>query len=663
MTQARDTGLRYSAFISYNHRDRGWANWLHRRMERYAIPAKLRGRATRLGVLGARLPPVFQDRAELAASADLAQSVRDALAQSASLIVICSPAAAQSRWVNEEIRTFEALGRRDAIQLLVVAGEPRVPTGPDDPLACFPPALFETGRPEPLAADVRPEADGKRGALLKLLAGVLGVGYDDLRRRDQARRQARLAIVAAASAIGCVLMSGLAVFAFLSRNEALAQRDIARQKTATAERTVQFVQSLFEVSDPSEAKGAQLTAKEILAQGRTRIAGALGDEPNVKAELMTTLSQVYLGLGSYRSGDAIIRESLALPVDDPGVRARQLLALAESQTRQADYARAIASYGRALALARDPRRGNPALIGPILVGRGEARSATDAFAAAERDIRAGFAADRARLSPDDPALARYFEALGFNAVAAGRPEQARLLFERALAIRIPAQGSAHPKVSEDLNALGAVAYLQRDSVAAEAYWRRAIKSDELVLGANHPDVANTLNNLALVLLERRAFTEARPLLRRSIAITLAERSETHDDLAFPFANLAMVERGLGNRAEAAALLHKALAAADLHHHRSRSPILAELADLACTGGDITAGLALLDRAAPITRADYPDDPWRAAWLANTRGFCVARGGERARGRALIAASMTAIRTRWPARSLYRVIAEQRLARA
>jgi len=107
--------VKYAAFISYNHRDRKTAAWLHRALETYRVPKPLWGRPTALGVLGKRLPPVFQDREELAVSTDLAASVRAALEASASLIVICSPDGARSRWVNEEIRAFSALGRRERI--------------------------------------------------------------------------------------------------------------------------------------------------------------------------------------------------------------------------------------------------------------------------------------------------------------------------------------------------------------------------------------------------------------------------------------------------------------------------------------------------------------------------------------------------------------------
>ncbi len=654
--------MRYSAFISYNHQDRKEASWLLKALESYRVPKRLHGQPSAVGILGNRLPPVFQDRAELAASSNLAESVRAALVESASLIVVCSPNGARSKWVNEEIRAFVAMGRRDRIQCLIIGGEPNAASlpGGDPELECLPPALFENGGAEPLASDIRPGKDGRPAARLKLLAGILGVGYDELRQREASRRQRQLAIVAGASAIGFVVMAGLAVSAVLARNDAILQRDIARQKTITAERTVEFVQSLFEVSDPSEAKGSQISALAILDKGAARIAGSLGNEPSVKAELMTTLSKVYLGLGSLRKGDAIIRDSLRLKVDDPGVAARQLLALGNSQTRQGEYPVAVKTFSRALVRARDSQRGNPSLVAPILVGRGEARAAAQDTKGAEADIRQALAADLASFGPRHPAVARDLEALGLNALAEDRLVDAKSLFQQALAIRIPAQGLAHPRVSEDYNELGSIAYLQSDSVAAEGFWARALKSDELVLGPDHPDVAISINNVARVMLERRGFAEAHALLVRARDISLQQRSATHDDLAFIMGNLGLAERGLGRPAAATATLQAALRAAEVHRHRNRAPILAELADLACDQGAPARGLALLDRAAPLMRTDYPDDPWRQAWVLNTRGKCLVAAGRGPEGKAAIEASMADIRARWQSATLFGALAEQRL---
>ena len=240
--------MRYSAFISYNHKDRVWAGWLHRKLEHYRIPDALIGRPSPVGPLERRLPQVFQDREELATSSNLAESVRKALSESANLIVICSTNAAKSRWVNEEVRAFCELGRRDRIQCLIV---PEADSREDwPPHGIFPPALLETAS-EPLAADARESGDGKRAAFLKLVAGIVDVRFDELRQREHARRQKRLVALMAAALVGFILMSGLAAFAFVSRAAAVRERDVARQKTITAQRTTEFVKGLFQVSDPS----------------------------------------------------------------------------------------------------------------------------------------------------------------------------------------------------------------------------------------------------------------------------------------------------------------------------------------------------------------------------------------------------------------------------
>ena len=641
--------MRYSVFISYNHRDRAWASWLHRELERYRIPKALRGRASAVGVLGDRLPPVFQDREELPASADLARSVQDALAEAACLVVICSPDAAHSRWVNEEVRSFIDGGRGDRVQCLVVGGNPGAALGSDD--QCFPPALLAR-HAEPLAADARPEGDGKRAAVLKLLAGIIGVGYDDLRQREAARRHKHLVAVASASIAGSVVMAGLTTVALVSRSEAVRQRDIATRKTLTAERTTDFVKGLFEVSDPSEAKGARLTALEVLDRGARQIKGSLAGEQDVRAELATTLGEVYLNLGFFRRGDDLVRQSLGWPVGDPVTRVRQLLVLGDSQTRLGDYPAAIGSFNRALQLATDPAQGAGEFLPRLLIGRGEALAAKGESVRAGADIARATKLDEGRFGADSLEVARDLEAAGLNADFGGDPTLARRHYQRALAIRIRQQGEAHPRVSEDLSELGSLAYSTGDAKTAETYWQRALRSDQVVLGPDHPDVAATLNNIARLMLERRAFREALPLLRRSIAINLKQRDATHDDLAFIFANLGIAERGVGDLDAAETDLRSAMRAATLHKHRNLAPILTDLAEIRCARGAPGEGLALLAQAAPLMRTTYPEDPWRSAWVASTTGYCQLRAGKRDAAAPLLKESAPIILAKWPPRSLY-----------
>ncbi|HVB83524.1 MAG TPA: toll/interleukin-1 receptor domain-containing protein, partial [Rhodanobacteraceae bacterium] len=112
--------FRYRAFISYSHQDKSWADWLHRTLEAYVVPRRLVGQTTAAGVIPRRLAPIFRDRDELASATDLDRKVNEALAQSANLIVICSPRSAASRWVDEEVLAFKRMGRGERIFCLIV---------------------------------------------------------------------------------------------------------------------------------------------------------------------------------------------------------------------------------------------------------------------------------------------------------------------------------------------------------------------------------------------------------------------------------------------------------------------------------------------------------------------------------------------------------------
>ena len=208
---------RYVAYISYEHRDSKVARWLHRAIEGYRVPHKRLASAQ--SQLRSRLRPVFIDRDELSSSPDLGETLRKALDESDFLIVVCTPLAAASRWVNQEIQIFKDQGKAGKILCLVAAGEPfAARRGFAPALECFPPALLDTAveghlTAEPTADDLRrtyvPGGDSRHNAKLKIIAALLGVRFDDLRHRDHARQRRRLAAISLAGVVGSV------VFAFL----------------------------------------------------------------------------------------------------------------------------------------------------------------------------------------------------------------------------------------------------------------------------------------------------------------------------------------------------------------------------------------------------------------------------------------------------------------
>jgi tetratricopeptide (TPR) repeat protein len=226
--------LRYWAYLSYSHRDEADAKWLHRAIEHYRVPPAMVGKPSAQGPIPASLAPVFRDRQELAASNDLGGGIREALSQSRFLIVLCSPAAAASHWTNEEIAAFKRLRPDGGILAAIVGGEPHASAIPGrEGEECFPPALrvqydkrgrATAKRAEPIAADLREGRDGRRMGLLKVVAGMLRVGLDDLVRREAQRKSKRLQAMVAASLAGMTVTSGLALAAVYARDEARDQR-------------------------------------------------------------------------------------------------------------------------------------------------------------------------------------------------------------------------------------------------------------------------------------------------------------------------------------------------------------------------------------------------------------------------------------------------------
>jgi tetratricopeptide (TPR) repeat protein len=275
--------MHYVAFISYSHADSSVAKRLHAWLESYRIPERLVGRESPLGRVPRRLRPIFRDREELPTSADLGEQIGAALQASQCLIVICSPRAAQSRWVNEEILAFKRLGRAGRIVCLIVDGEPNASERPENAAAeCFPPALrfhiaadgsLSTTPAEPIAADMRPGKDGKRDAWLKLAAGIAGVGFDELKQRELQRQLRRALALSAASTALLVTMAALALMAFLARQDAVRQRALATQERDRAEENFRDARAAVDrfytkVSEEQllKAEGLQPLRAELLGE-------------------------------------------------------------------------------------------------------------------------------------------------------------------------------------------------------------------------------------------------------------------------------------------------------------------------------------------------------------------------------------------------------------
>jgi len=464
---------RYRVFLSYSHADTKWARWLMRKLELYWVPKRFQGRIAPIGEVGRRIAPVFRDRDELPTTSDLGETIRGALRESATLVVICSPASAKSRWVQEEITAFKRLHGERAVFAFIVSGEPKVAGAADD---CFSPALRAevdadgqlSGKPaEVVAADARAEGDGPKVAFVRLVAGLLGVGFDELRQRELQRRNRRLMIVAACSAAGMALTLGLAVFAWQARNDAVSARNDAQRRQDQAEDVLAFMLGDF--------RG------ELKRVGRLDLLTRVGDKA---MEYFDSLDSRDL------TDTALARQSKAFTQ------------IGENRMEQARYAEAVRAflnaYTRATALAaRHVRNGDFLFergqaeywIGFVHLKRGDLGAAADWFSHYRNTAKELMALDAGRTQWQGE-LAWGHHNVAVVDMGRGRMDAARQGFAAELTLLKKMTGGGAPKLDLEYRIADAHSWqanaAERDGDLREAAGRYAeyVSRLEAIVGAD-----------------------------------------------------------------------------------------------------------------------------------------------------------------------------------
>lgn len=287
----------FRAFLSYSHADKAAAQRLHRKLESYRLPGHLREAGA-----GSRIGKVFRDREDLPAATDLSASVRQALAATQTLIVLCSPDAKASRWVAQEIALFRELHPGRPILAALLRGEPG---------EAFPSTLHDNG--EPLAADLRQEGDGYRLGFLKVVAGVVGVPLDALVQRDSQRQMRRvMAVTGLATAIALV-MAVMTVIALQARSE-------AQRRQAEAEGLIEYMLTDLREDLDGAAGVAVMTRvnQRALAyyEGQDSLTSLSPDSLERRARVVGRLGE-----------DAMFRQDFALARRNLEERARTTLSL------------------------------------------------------------------------------------------------------------------------------------------------------------------------------------------------------------------------------------------------------------------------------------------------------------------------------------------------
>jgi tetratricopeptide (TPR) repeat protein len=486
--------------------------------------------------------------------------------------------------------------------------------------------------------------------------------------QDQARRRRRrrhtVAIVST--------LSILLVLATIAGMVALKQRNLARRERLAADRTSEFMVSLFKLADPGENRGDSITVREVLDRGSNSVTESLEQEPAIRADLLTAMGEAYSGLGLYESSEKVLSKALDDQVRASAVasdsRIKTLDASGSTYYLAGDYEHAAKNLRQAADLARRDLPADSVLRSTVLVDLADVQVQLEKYAEAEVLCQEALAADRTRAPTNTKQLARTLDTLGIAYMFSGDLVNAEKTLREALAAHIKASGARDAATAQAMNNLAAALYEAGKYDENSALLQQALPVYRKVFGADHPEVATLLNNMGRALLMAGHMDEATPLFRQALAIDEKRLGPAHDDLVPPLNSLAMIDLYNGHIGEAQAELDRAERIARLPDHGALlDQVLLNAADLAIVNGQWEKASTLLEESKRLLKAAHPlnqhsDDAWRYA-VADTLGAqLLAHQGDVSGAQRLLAASTPIITQRFGQSGFYSQLARRRTDR-
>ena len=405
---------------------------------------------------------------------------------------------------------------------------------------------------EQLSADVRCYLEGRP---VSARPGTLAYRTSKLVRRH------RIGVAVAATFVVAVLGFGIAMG--LQAARLARERDRAERERGRAEQVETFLTEIFEVSDPWKSSGETVTAREILDAGARKLATSLGDQPEVRADLMRTVGLIYRRLGLFDRAEPLLGSVLAerrrlFGEENPAV-AESLADLGLIAAEKGDYSVAERLFREALALRRKLHGAEHAEVAESLSDVAGILWATGRLEEAETTYREVLAQRRLLFGNEHSLVAQTLNNLGIVLRTRGRYAEAEACLREALLLWRRIGGPESPHAADAANNLALVAQARGRYAEAESLLREALALRTRQLGKRHPRVAAGLNNLGYTLQAQGRFTEAEPLLREAVTLRRELLGPEHFEVTESLENLSVVALGQGHAADAERYARETLA--------------------------------------------------------------------------------------------------------
>jgi tetratricopeptide (TPR) repeat protein len=402
------------------------------------------------------------------------------------------------------------------------------------------------------------------------------------------------------------------------------QRERAQTEAKTSAQVSDFLVNLFEISDPSKARGNSITAREVLDKGVDKVQKELKDQPEIQATLMMTMGNVYMNLGLYEQSEPLLERTLELREkifgrDHPAVAAG-VFNLSLLKEEEAEYDQALSMARRALEIYEEALGPEHSLTAKASDNIGTIYWKMGKFDEAEPFLVRALEVRKKGLGDDSREVAESCNNLANLAYDRGQYDKAERYYKSALAIWEKSPDQDALNISSCLSNLALLYYMQRETADVESLYQRSLAIREKYLGPEHPDVAVVLHNMALFYRSQRRFPQAEDLFRRALSIREKAFGPEHPEVAQSLDQLGVLYGMQGQYKESVPYFERALAINEKVLGPEHPELAMSLNNLAATYGNLEMHdktEAYFKRALAIReKALGPDHPLVASSLLN-----------------------------------------------